>query len=135
MDEGRREVSTADLARSGQTRDTAHDTPSAVAEPRSTMAKPASGPENRSMLFPQDEADRFRGSWSEIQGMFVDSPRQAVERADSLVADAMKRLAATFAQERESLEGQWDRGDEVTTEDLRVALQRYRAFFDRLLSV
>ena len=53
----------------------------------------------------------------------------------ALVADVMKRLAESFASERGTLEKQWDRGDNVTTEDLRVALQRYRTFFDRLLSV
>jgi hypothetical protein len=62
-------------------------------------------------------------------------PRKAVEQADGLVASAMKRLAEVFAEERAGLEKQWDRGESVSTEDLRVALQRYRTFFDRLLSV
>ena len=66
---------------------------------------------------------------------FVDEPRQAVQQADSLVAGAMKRLAEMFAAERAKLEGQWDRGDDVSTEDLRLALRRYRSFFGRLLSV
>ena len=66
---------------------------------------------------------------------FVDEPRAAVERADSLVAEVMKQLAEGFARERSTLEHQWDRGDNVTTEDLRVALQRYRSFFDRLLQI
>jgi len=55
--------------------------------------------------------------------------------ADTLVADVMKRLAESFARERDTLDRQWDHGDNVTTEDLRLALQRYRSFFDRLLSV
>jgi hypothetical protein len=58
-----------------------------------------------------------------------------VEQADALVAEAIKRLAETFANERNQLEGQWDRGGDVSTEDLRQALQRYRSFFSRLLSV
>ena len=66
---------------------------------------------------------------------FVDEPRQAVEKADALVAGVMKRLAEVFAAERERLEKQWDRGDSVSTEELRLALRRYRAFFGRLLSV
>ena len=70
-----------------------------------------------------------------IQTQFVDEPRRSVEQADELVASAMKRLAEIFANERETLEQNWDRGDDVSTEDLRVALQRYRSFFDRLLSV
>ena len=72
--------------------------------------------------------------WREIQTGFVDEPRRAVEEADALVADLMQRLAESFSRERQALEGQWDRGDDVSTEDLRVALQRYRSFFDRLLA-
>ena len=86
-------------------------------------------------LFPSNELESLRTRWKEIQTAFVDEPRKAVEQADGLVASAMKRLAEVFAQERSGLEQQWDRGDNVPTEDLRVALQRYRTFFDRLLSV
>lgn len=86
-------------------------------------------------LFPSNELNDLRTRWKEIQTAFVDEPRKAVEQADSLVASAMKRLAEVFAQERSGLEQQWDRGDSVSTEDLRVALQRYRTFFDRLLAV
>ena len=86
-------------------------------------------------LFPGSELETLRTRWKEIQTAFVDEPRKAVEQADGLVASAMKRLAEVFSEERSRLEKQWDRGDNVSTEDLRVALQRYRAFFDRLLSV
>jgi hypothetical protein len=86
-------------------------------------------------LFSTEEAKDFRGRWDAIQVNFVDEPRQVVEQADSLVAVAMKRLAEMFAAERARLEGQWDRGDNVSTEDLRLALQRYRSFFGRILSV
>ena len=86
-------------------------------------------------LFPENETANFRNRWTEIQSAFVDEPRHAVEQADELVARVIKRLASSFADERSKLEGQWGRGDHVSTEDLRVALQRYRAFFDRLLSV
>lgn len=65
----------------------------------------------------------------------MDEPRRAVEQADGLVAEAVKRLAEIFADERAKLDGQWDRGDSVSTEDLRLALRRYRAFFGRVLSV
>ena len=88
-----------------------------------------------SPLFPENEATNFRSRWTEIQAAFVDEPRRAVEQGDALVADVIKRLASSFADERSKLEGQWGRGDNVSTEDLRVSLQRYRAFFDRLLSV
>jgi hypothetical protein len=86
-------------------------------------------------LFASQESDDFRHRWSDIQTGFVDEPRQAVERADELVASAIKRLAEIFADERASLEEQWARGGDASTEDLRLALRRYRAFFDRLLSV
>lgn len=88
----------------------------------------------RPPLFPEQEAVDVRRRWSDVQAGFVDEPRRAVEQADTLVAEVMKRLAETFAAERASLEHQWDRGDNVTTEDLRIALQRYRSFFDRLLT-
>jgi hypothetical protein len=85
-------------------------------------------------LFADDQSERFTSRWQEVQTSFVDQPREAVAEADALVADLMQRLAASFSQERERLEAQWDRGDDVSTEDLRVALTRYRSFFDRLLS-
>ena len=96
---------------------------------------PSPAPQNSTPLFPENELDGLRDRWRTIQTNFVDEPRRAVEQADGLVASAMKRLAEVFAQERSTLEHQWDRGDSVSTEDLRVALQRYRSFFDRLLSV
>ncbi len=86
-------------------------------------------------LLATDEAQNLRSRWDAIQTGFVDEPRRAVEQADSLVAEVMQRLAQLFADERSKLEGQWSRGDNVSTEDLRVALQRYRSFFDRLLSI
>ena len=86
-------------------------------------------------LFTTDEAQTFHARWNEVQASFVDEPRKAVEQADTLVATTMKRLAEVFAEERTNLEHQRDRGDNVSTEDLRVALQRYRSFFQRLLSI
>jgi hypothetical protein len=91
--------------------------------------------ERATPLFSPDEAKEFRVRWDTIQGGFVDEPRRAVEQADSLVAGAMKRLAEVFADERAKLEGKWDRKESVSTEDLRLALRRYRSFFGRLLSV
>jgi len=86
-------------------------------------------------IFPDHEAADLRRSWEAIQAGFVDEPRAAVEEADHLVATTIKRLAEMFAEERGRLESQWDRGDDVSTEDLRLALQRYRTFFGRLLAV
>ena len=86
-------------------------------------------------LFSGNEANELRARWEAIQVGFVDEPRAAVEQADALVAGTMKRLAEVFAAERSKLEGQWDQGENVSTEDLRLALRRYRSFFGRLLSV
>jgi hypothetical protein len=151
-------LSTADLATAGERADNTAARPTQPAAP-STPARPsadrdvtreaqragvvadaaASGPatdhEHPTPLFAGHETDDFRHRWNDIQTAFVDEPRQAVERADALVATAIKRLAEIFAQERSTLEQQWARGADVSTEDLRVALQRYRGFFDRLLSV
>jgi hypothetical protein len=96
---------------------------------------PTAPPEqDRSPLVDRDAAHDFQSRWNEIQGSFVDEPRRAVEQADHLVAETMKRLAESFSKERSSLEAQWDRGEQVSTEDLRQALQRYRSFFNRLLA-
>jgi hypothetical protein len=86
-------------------------------------------------LFSESEIGDFRSQWRKIQTAFVDEPRRTVEGADKLVAAVMQRLAEGFANERSGLEKQWDRGDNVSTEDLRLALQRYRSFFDRLLKL
>jgi hypothetical protein len=94
---------------------------------------PASEGENS--LFPPEESGELRDHWESIQARFVDEPRRAVEEADSLVASAIKRVAESFADERARLEALWDQGDSVSTEDLRVALQKYRSFFTRILSM
>jgi hypothetical protein len=159
---GERELSTADLARPREelrgrseeqviAREQRDDTVKADAPAPSTapVPSPAGRPDTaraarestvaagdaRTALFPEDQARLFHNRWTEVQSGFVDEPRAAVEHADSLVAEVMKKLAEGFAGERASLEKQWARGDNVTTEELRVALQRYRSFFDRLLKV
>jgi hypothetical protein len=86
-------------------------------------------------LFAAEDAAAYRTRWSGIQTGFVDEPRKAVEEADTLVAEVMKRLAEGFATERQGLEKQWERADQVSTEDLRLAMRRYRSFFERLLAV
>jgi hypothetical protein len=101
----------------------------AVADQRAAI------PSKFTPLFPSDDLQELRGRWKEVQTAFVDEPRSAVEQADQLVASAMKRLAEVFAHERSKLEKQWDGGSDVSTEDLRLALQRYREFFQRLLAV
>jgi hypothetical protein len=91
--------------------------------------------EEVSPLFADDACHALWSRWDEIQAGFVDEPRRAVQDADSLVAETMQQLANTFARERGNLEQQWGRGDNVSTEDLRIAFRRYRSFFKRLLSV
>jgi hypothetical protein len=86
-------------------------------------------------LFPTERAAELRARWNELQIAFVDEPRETVRRADELVAQVMKGRAQSFAEERSRLESQWDKGDQVSTEDLRQALRRYRSFFERFLSV
>ena len=105
-----------------------------VEEPR--VKTPSGSPAaERTPLFAADETEHLRSDWSAIQTAFVDEPRKCVEKADQLVARVVQRLAESFSQERSRLEGQWSKGEDVSTEDLRIALQRYRSFFDRLLSV
>ena len=110
--------------------------PATVGEP-ATRAAPdagATGTTAAGPLLAGDDAERFRARWTDVQNGFVDEPRQAVEQADGLVAELMQHLARTFSEERGRLESQWDRGDEVSTDDLRTAFQRYRSFFERLLA-
>lgn len=85
-------------------------------------------------LLDSKEADEYRSRWESIQATFVDEPRASVQQADGLVAEVIRRLTEGFAEQRSELESRWERGDEVSTEDLRVSLQHYRAFFQRLLA-
>jgi hypothetical protein len=110
-------------------------TPVTTANPAQSGSSSGDMANQPTPLFSELEVGEFRSRWSNVQTGFVDEPRKAVEDADNLVASLMKKLAEGFANERAGLEHQWDRGDNVSTEDLRVALQRYRSFFDRLLKV
>jgi hypothetical protein len=124
------------LIREERTEETLSTSDLAKAAAGGSIATPgANGEEANLPLFAQNDAQDFRTRWEKIQIGFVDEPRQAVEHADELVASVIKRLAEVFAAERQKLESEWDKTDNVSTEDLRVALRRYRSFFDRLLSV
>jgi hypothetical protein len=81
-----------------------------------------------------ERGDEWMDRWNEIQIRFVDEPRESIANADALVDEVMKQLAAAFAEERARIEGEWSAGSEPSTEELRVALQRYRSFFNRLLA-
>lgn len=131
-------LTTATLASAGERPEVRGVAAPSFAVAGSSSAGAATAPaldEQAAPLFSPEEAKDFRARWDAIQVNFVDEPRKVVEQADSLVAVTMKRLAEMFAAERTKLEGQWDRGDNVSTEDLRLALRRYRSFFGRLLSV
>ncbi|WP_254641697.1 hypothetical protein [Streptomyces sp. BV129] len=95
--------------------------------------RPRSVDEGSDPLIAHQEAQDYRQRWAKIQGTFVDDPKDAVRSADALVADVIQSLAATFADHKKDLEGQWSRGEQVETEGLRVALQQYRTFFNQLL--
>lgn len=109
------------------------DLPQEAAEGQRRGAAATPGDENLHLLAPEEE-EHLRERWQEIQNEFVDDPQDAVHTADSLVADVMQQLAETFAEQKHELEGQWNRGEQANTEDLRRALQHYRSFFNRLLS-
>jgi len=106
-----------------------------AASPRPGAAVQAADEDRNTPLFSEQEAKDLFSKWDALQVGFIDEPRKAVQQADHLVAIAMKRTAEIFAEERAQLERQWDRGDNVSTEDLRIAMRRYRSFFRRLLTV
>jgi hypothetical protein len=126
---------------SEQREQTPHDDPGAdevaleQTSTRQTSAEGGGNNDDRAPLFAADDAERFRQRWESLQSSFVDQPRQTVAEADNLVGDLLQQLTAGFSEKRSHLEAQWEHGDEVSTEDLRVALTRYRSFFNRLLSV
>jgi hypothetical protein len=118
--------------------------PASVAEPSPTglpateasaTSPAASDDAGRTPLFTDDRSSQFRSRWTDVQAGFVDEPRSAVEQADGLVAEVMQQLASTFAEERTRLDAEWERQGDVSTEELRQALRRYRSFFDRLLTL
>ena len=139
-----RNLTTADLARaSARTRapqtgiEDEEDTVERQAVERNERTRTTEGAPSEKLeaLFTPDAADQFRTQWTHIQSRFVDDPRQAVRDGDELVAQVMKSLAESFAHERDRVEGQMQDGGDASTELLRVALRRYRSFFERLLTL
>ncbi|MFE4461590.1 hypothetical protein ACFROC_29920 [Nocardia tengchongensis] len=86
-------------------------------------------------LLDQHDLDRFHTQWRELQGAFVDSPQEAVTKADSLVTEALERLTASLSQRKQKLDDQWSRGEDGDTEELRMVLRGYREYLDRLLAI
>lgn len=132
------DLSTDDLAATSRGSDTARDDETArdapLAREAGDDARPSTDGAAHEPLLDGSETSSFTERWREIQVSFVDEPRDSVAQADTLVAELMQRLASSFAEERGRLEQHWEGGEDVSTEDLRVALTRYRSFFDRLLS-
>ena len=139
--ESEKTLATADVAAATQERDPQQETsrtmPQRADQDRVTDAEPMPGgaQEQLAPLFTSEVAGGFRSRWDTVQIGFVDDPGQAVRQADELVAQVMKSLAETFAGERARLESQLEQSDSASTENLRMALRRYRSFFQRLLSL
>jgi hypothetical protein len=119
--------------------------PATGEEPSTTHAEPSemgtgystagTEPSIDEALFAQEDLSELRSRWDDVQAAFVDDPKDCVQKADSLVAEVVEQLTTGFTEARSRLEAQWARGEEASTEDLRVALKRYREFFQRLLAV
>ena len=143
MEVRERPLSTADLAgtsereveKKAEDRSREADAPILMGEATSERPPNQADTDETVPLFSESAVRDFRSKWTALQTGFVDEPRHSVEQADELVARVMKDLAETFSNERSNLERQWEHGDKVSTEDLRLVLRRYRAFFDRFLSV
>jgi hypothetical protein len=133
QDERREGLTTADLSGAAPAERVSGDDPANAETERPVGTEPA-GDEHPEPLLGDEDTESFQARWRDIQVRFVDEPRDSVKDADGLVAELMQRLAGSFSEERNRLEGEWERGSEVSTEDLRVALKHYRSFFNRLLS-
>ena len=121
------------MSNEGHTVDIARAMSTSAPQPNAQELRPSD--ERPEPIFAGTETAGYRTQWDAIQTGFVDEPRRAVEEADALVTLVTKRLAEVFAEERAGLEQQWGRGTEISTEDLRIALRKYRSFFERLLSL
>jgi len=110
------------------------DPPAAQTEPSGTETGMSTDQSRTNSLF-ADDTSGFRSRWDDVQAAFVDDPKECVQKADTLVAEVVEQLTYGFSEARSRLEAQWSRGEEASTEDLRLALKRYREFFQRLLSV
>lgn len=126
MTEHRDDITTSDIA-GATARPTDEEAPKTTTAEDDRTERPS--------LFSEEDGHHLRSEWDAVQTAFVDDPRAAVARADELVARTIQNLAESFSNERSRFEGQWGQGEDVSTEDLRVAFQRYRSFFDRLLSI
>ena len=114
---------------------TGDESSAARTEPSQMETEPSSEPSTERSLLADNDLSGLRSRWDDVQAAFVDNPKECVQKADTLVAEVVEQLTTGFSDARSRLEAQWARGEKVSTEDLRVALKRYRDFFQRLLSV
>jgi hypothetical protein len=130
-------LTTADLAAVAEMPAAQREVSRDLKIPAADKINPSHGMKDEQLvpLFLAEVANDFRSRWDAVQSSFVDDPKQAVRHGDELVVQVMKSLAETFSNERTKLEGQLDQTDNASTENLRVALRRYRSFFQRLLSL
>ena len=130
-----KDLTTSDLATAAETRTAQRERNVNEPPTENRNAEVITEDEQLAPLFSPDAAKEFRSRWDAIQSSFVDDPKRAVRQGDELVAQVLKSLTETFSNERSRLEGQLDQSDKASTENLRVALRRYRSFFERLLSL
>jgi hypothetical protein len=114
---------------------TGDESSAARTEPPQMETEPSSEPSTERSLLADNDLSGLRSRWDDVQAAFVDNPKECVQKADTLVAEVVDQLTTGFSEARSRLEAQWARGESASTEDLRVALKRYRDFFQRLLSV
>lgn len=131
------EPSVSQNVSSAESTEAASDNAPIEPQPTRTETVPPSAevkPSDDELLFAADPSG-LRSRWDDIQAVFVDDPADCVQKADALVAEVVDQLTTAFSEARSRLEAQWARGEQASTEDLRLALQRYREFFQRLLAV
>ena len=109
--------------------------PASVGETHEAEPSATHEPSADETLFAGDDLAELRARWAGVQAAFVDDPKDCVQKADVLVSDLVEQLTTGFTQARSRLEEQWSRGEDASTEDLRLALMHYREFFERLLAV
>jgi hypothetical protein len=125
----------SDAAPAEDERLTGDEASAARTEPSQLETEPSSEPSTERSLLADTDLSGLRSRWDDVQSAFVDNPEECVQKADTLVAEVVDQLTTGFSEARSRLEAQWARGEKVSTEDLRVALKRYRDFFQRLLAV
>ena len=129
----KQQLSTADVAYGHNGKDEERKS-SSTSQANATSASRTTSGDTPAQLLPESTTTSYQSRWTSIQADFVDKPKESVREADGLVAEVIQELARSFAGQKEQLEGKWSRGSDVSTEDLRQALQQYRSFFQRLLA-